>query len=385
MSLRIGIVGASGFVGSTLCERLYFSGNRDFVPFVHSPGNAWRVARLPVSIKTLDLLDRTQVLAAVSSCDVIVNCALTGNDPKSRGLRNLADAARRARLQRFVHLSSIAIYGRDPAPESTTEAGVPDPGANPYGVLKLAQDAIVFDLDRSGIPCFILCPGNIGGPYSLFMKGLAERLVLGPLPLVDGGRHPSNIIHVDNLVEAILAAIHGERGSGERYFVNEPRPVPWRQVFDDLSKLLGIRASYVDVSREEIVPLMHSAAPRVGLAGHLRIAASGEFRAALSALPAFRYLNGAAMGLYARLPVRYRVGLHERLSWPIRVSKPAPRPLLDERYVTVQARRFYHSPRKLQDGLGWRPVLDYEDGLQTTAAWLKFAQVDSFDRLPRGL
>lgn len=381
MNQRIGIVGASGFVGSALCERLYFSGVRDFVPFVHSTGNAWRVARLAVPIRSLDLLDREQVFAAVSSCDVIVNCALTGNDPKSRGLRNLADAARKSRLKRFVHLSSIAIYGRDPAPESAAETGKPDPGGNPYGVLKLGQDAIVFDLQRSGVPCFILCPGNIGGPYSLFMRGLAERLALGPLPLVDGGGYASNIIHVDNLVEAIIAAIRAERGSGERYFVNETRPVSWRQVFEDLGRLLGIRASFMEVARNDVVPLLSSAAPRVGIAGHLRIAASGEFRAALSMMPALRHLNEAAMRMFSKLPAGYRHGLRERLTWPIRVAKATSRVSLDDRYVTAQARRFYHSPMKLQDALDWQPALSYEEGLETTAAWLKFAQVVPVDRL----
>jgi len=374
MSAMIGIVGASGFVGSTLCERLYFSGNRSFVPFVHSPGNAWRIARLPIRLHSLDLLNRAQVFEAVSSCDVIVNCALTGDDLKSRGLRNLADAARAARLKRFVHLSSIAIYGRDPAPGTETEAAVPAPGDNPYGVLKLDQDRIIFELHRAGVPCFILCPGNIGGPYSLFMLGLARRLAHGPLPLVDGGRYPSNVIHVDNLVEAILAAVGAECGAGERYFVNETRPVPWRQVFEDLGRLLGIAVSYVDVSRDDVVPLLRSTEPRVGVAGHLRIAASGEFRAALSALPAFRALNDAAMGLFGKLPARYRHGLRERLTWPIRVTKADSGPSLDDRYVTVQARRVYHSPQKLREGLAWQPALGYVEGLETTAAWLRFAQ-----------
>jgi 2-alkyl-3-oxoalkanoate reductase len=375
MTQRIGIIGASGFVGSALCERLFFSGVRDFVPFVHSTGNAWRVARLPVPVRSVDLLDRQQVRAAVSSCDIIVNCSLIWNDPKSRGLRNLVDAAQGARLNRFVHLSSIAIYGRDPSPESATETGRPDPGGNPYGILKLRQDQMVFGLQRAGVPCFILCPGNIGGPYSLFMRGLAERLTQGPLPLIDGGNYPSNIIHVDNLVDAILAAIRSESVGGERYFVNESRPVPWRQVFDDLARLLGLRVSYVDVARADVLPLLSSVKPRIGLAGHLRIATSREFRSALSAMPAFRGLNNAATQLFGKLPTRYQLGIRERLTWPISISKQVSRLSLDDRYVTVQARRFYHSPQKLQETLGWRPALTYEEGLETTSSWLRFAQV----------
>jgi nucleoside-diphosphate-sugar epimerase len=375
MTQRIGIIGASGFVGSALCERLFFSGNRNFIPFVHSSGNAWRIARLPVPIRSVDLLDRQQVWAAISSCDVVVNCSLASNDRKSRGLRNLADAAKKARINRFVHLSSIAIYGRDPLLSSATEAGKPDPGGNPYGILKLRQDEIIFELHRAGVPSFILCPGNIGGPYSLFMRGLAERLARGPLPLVDGGSYPSNVIHIDNLIEAILAATRSERGAGERYFVNESQPVPWRRVFDDLGMLLGLRVSYVDIARKDVLPLLSSVTPRVGLAGHLRIAISGEFRSAISAMPMFRGLNDVAGLLFSKLPRRYQLGIRERLTWPIRVSKQTSGPSLDDRYVTVQARRFYHSAQKLRETLDWQPVLNYEEGLETTAAWLRFAGV----------
>ena len=38
--VKLGIFGASGFVGSALCERLYFEREFDFVCFVRSTGNA---------------------------------------------------------------------------------------------------------------------------------------------------------------------------------------------------------------------------------------------------------------------------------------------------------------------------------------------------------
>src|SRR6516225_7621069 len=75
--------------------------------------------------------------------------------------------------------------------------------------------------------------GQYCGPYSVFTIGLAEMLRAGRMPLVDGGGNPSNLTHVDDLVEAILAAIHCNGGAGERYFVTETRPVAWRKVFED--------------------------------------------------------------------------------------------------------------------------------------------------------
>jgi nucleoside-diphosphate-sugar epimerase len=375
MNAPIGIIGASGFVGASLCERLFFDGQHEFIPFIHTSGNAWRIARLPIRIRSLDLLDAQAVRHAVCSCGAIVNCALGSAQAMSRGLQNLVDAARQARLQKFVHFSSIAIYGQDPASDTVTERGMPNPGRNEYGRLKLRQDRIVQRLHDSGVPCYTLCPGNIAGPYSTFVAGLAERLVEGPLPLVDGGQYPSNLIHVDNLVEAVLACLRADRGPGQRYFVNETRPIPWRQVFDDLAALLGIKPSYCEVRREDVIPHLDPRESRLGLRGQLNVMLSREFRTALARLPAFGFINNAAYSTFARLPQHTQARVKERLQWPIRIPKSNTNgPALDDRYVRTQARRFYHSPERLL-ALGWRPPLTYERGLETTAAWLRFAGI----------
>jgi nucleoside-diphosphate-sugar epimerase len=382
--MRIGIIGASGFVGSALCERLHFLGHNDYIPFVRSSANAWRIARLPIRLQWLDLRDRNRVVQAVSGCDVVVNCALDSGDPQAVGLKNLLYAVRMARVRRFVHLSSIAIYGRNPAPESATESAAPNPGDNEYGRLKLRDDRLVAELDRAGVPSVILCPGNIGGPYSPFMRGLAERLGRGPLPLVDGGRHPSNIIHVDNLVEAILAVARATGGSGQRYFVNEIVPVPWRQVFDDLSRLLAFEPVYTEVDRAEILPLLEARMPAVGVAAHARVLMSGEFRDALSRLPVFGWVNQLAGRAFTSLPARYQGQIRERLTWPVPIEKVASEPALNDRYVTVQARCVYHSPRRLQEIFAWQPPLDYGRGMVTTVAWLRFAGVGAIKSVPDG-
>jgi hypothetical protein len=76
------------------------------------------------------------------------------------------------------------------------------------------------------------------------------------------------------------------------------------------------------------------------------------------------------------LPEQLQQGVKEHLKWPIRVAKMRNTgPSLDDRYVTVQLRRFYHSPAKARDTLGWVPPLSYERGLETLVAWLRFAGV----------
>lgn len=372
---KIGVFGASGFVGSTLCERLHFEGNRDFICFIRSSGNAGRISRLPVHIRTVDVLDRDEVLSAVADCEIVVNCILGNNASMLRGIDNLTSAARRTKPKKFIHLSSIAIYGQDPAPDSVTEEGIPNPGDNEYGIVKLRQDKAVMGLQRMGIPTYILCPGNITGPYSIFSRDLVLRLMSGPLPLVDGGRNPSNMIHVDNLVEAILAAIGSDGGAGERYFVNETRPISWREVFDDFSQRLGFSCDYVDVRREQVLPFLQERRSNGGLKNHMKIALSGEFRRAVAIMPVFERLNRFAATSFERFSPAVQNRIKERLKGPIHIEPSANGPRLDERYVKVQARRFCHSPEKLIRNLGWQPPLSYEGGVDTIISWLEFAGI----------
>lgn len=372
MTARLGVLGASGFVGSALCERLYFDGRRDFVAFCHSTGNGWRLTRLGgLRQELLDITDRERTLAALRQCDVIVNCALGSGAAMFQGLRNVLSAARKLRVRKVIHLSSIAIYGQDPGPDTVTEAAVPAPGDNLYARAKLAQDDLVLRYHRSGVPCYILCPGNIAGPYSFFARGLVERLAGGPLPLVDGGRYPTNLVHVDNLVEAILTAVRAESGAGERYFVNETVPVAWRRLYDDLATALGRHFAFEPVTRADVLPHVNPAPVHATLLSNFRGLASEEFRNALAVVPALASVERAISACYARLPRRIQADMRERLHGPARIAKVADSsPRLDDRYVTVQVRRFYHSPEKLAS-LGWRPPLSYDRGLETFVSWLR--------------
>ena len=370
---KIGIFGASGFVGSALCERLFFDGGRDFVAFIHTTGNAARIARFPIEIRSIDLMDAEQVCEVISGCSVIVNCARGSRLAMTRGFRNIVEAVKRARVGKFIHLSSMAIYGDDPDETSRTESGVPIPGRSEYGRIKLGQDQWVFRLQQSGVPCYVLCPDNIGGPYSPFALGLVTQLRAGAFPLVDGGRYPTNVVHVDNLVQAILAAIDSTHGAGERYFVNEEEEVGWKRYCEDLAGLLELECTFTEVARDDVLAQLSRRPGRVGVVDHVKIALSGEFRRGLAVMPAFAWLNETARRGFEALPAKWQAAVRERVERPTIITKQASVLPLDEPYVRFQARRFYHSPEKLRRILGYKPALDYSEGMKTTAAWLMAA------------
>ena len=64
---RLAILGASGFVGSTLCERLFRSRELEFRPLVHSFANTSRLARFPLELVTTHRFGLKDVDLAIRS------------------------------------------------------------------------------------------------------------------------------------------------------------------------------------------------------------------------------------------------------------------------------------------------------------------------------
>jgi len=383
---KLAVIGASGFVGSALCERLWFENAHSFTPFIHDAGNAARLARLPIKLRPLDLLDAGQVSAALEGHTTVINCSRGSDALMIQGLGNLIKAAKRNRIQQFIHISSTAIYGDDPPPASADESCPAEPGANSYGIQKKRQDDMVFALHGSGLPCWIFCPGNISGAFSAVSLGLAQALRSGVMGLVDGGLTPCNLVHVDNLVEAMLTALRNGQGSGERYFVNELTPVTWKQYFDDLLALSNLQCEYMPVARESILGLF-AKQPSAGVVEHFKIALSGEFRKGLMIMPVLQKLDAFAQQNFALLPrtVQQKARRHLQRPVVIRQEPVATGFSVQDVWVRAQIRRSFHSPQKAVQQLGFQPVLSYQRGLENIVRWLEFvfSDADAFTKATR--
>ena len=377
---RIAIVGASGFVGAALIERLYFDpawrDRFEFVAFIRGFGNAARITRLPIQIESLNLLDASRVRTALTGFDTVVNCTRGDTALMLKGLGNLMRAAEQNRVRKFVHLSSVTIYGEDPTSDSAREDAPLNPNRSAYGDMKAAQDEMVFTMHRRGLPSIILCPSNIGGPYSGLIIDAVAKLAAGEIVLVDEGRYPTNIVHVDNLVEAILCALQSDNGWGERYFVNEAEPVTWREFFGDLAGMLGIEPDFPQVTRDDVLRHMGSDRPaRPGLKSQAGALLSTEFREGLSVVPAFKSLNDSAKGVLNSLSPTWQERIRRRITRPTIIHPVRETRSLEHKLTTVQIRRVYHSPEKIVRQLGYKHLLDRPRGMETTRRWLEFANL----------
>lgn len=362
----VGVFGASGFVGASLVERLRRQ-KIHAVPIIHSAGNAWRLARDGAPLKFCDVRSRESVADAMRGCTHIVNCTRGDDATMVGGLQNLLAEAKARRIRRFVHLSSIAVYGVRPPPESFSEEAATRPPAGSYGAIKLRQDDLVARAHRDGVECAVLCLPNISGVYSSFVCNALDDIRRGALALVEGGRMPLNIVDVENLCYAIELALTAERVDGKRMFVTDGEGITWRDFADRLAPLAGLSEPLPSVPADEVA--CPPAARRASLGRSIAHLASSEVRDALGRDPLIGKAEQQAHALVARLPDGWRERLRLAIDGPIRVEKAPTRPRFGSRYMEQQLRGVAHRNERAVRLLGYSPIVEFDDSMTRFCDW----------------
>jgi dihydroflavonol-4-reductase len=258
------VTGASGFVGTNLVRAL---GERGWSVRALVRGDAPTLAALDVERIAGDLF-APHLADAMDGADAVFHVAATyslwrrDRDEVLRanvdGTRAVLDAARRARVPRVVHTSSVAAIG-------VRHGGIPadethqSPLAELIGTYKrskyLAERAARLAFER-GQDVVIVNPTTPVGPWDARPTPTGDilvRFLTGRMPAyVDTGL---NLVDVRDVAAAHLAAY--ERGrAGERYIIGAEN-LTLREILERLSGITGLPAPSVRLPR--IVPLAYAA------------------------------------------------------------------------------------------------------------------------------
>jgi nucleoside-diphosphate-sugar epimerase len=158
------------------------------------------------------------------------------------GTRNVLDAAGRGGAQRFVHLSSVVVFGFD-FPDRVDERHPVRPNGVPYVDTKVASEQVVLQAHAAGeLACTVVRPGDVYGPGSrpwtvVPVRELRARRLL--LPAM--GRGVFSPAYIDNLVEGIVRAAGAEQGPGQVFTLTDGSGVETRDFFGRYARMLGGR------------------------------------------------------------------------------------------------------------------------------------------------
>ncbi|MEO9971212.1 MAG: NAD(P)-dependent oxidoreductase [Hyphomonadaceae bacterium] len=226
------VTGATGFLGGTLVRKLLARGNdvtasgRQISKLDALAGLGARILPLDLGVSEKSNRATDPLAHDMPTCRAMVHCAALSSPwgrradferANIRGTQTAIELAREIGVSRFVYISTPSVYFQFADQENVSEeTPLPRP-VNDYAATKLEAEALV--LEATDIDPVVLRPRGL---YGAGDKALLPRLLLaaraGALPLMRGGAAAIDLTHIDDVVDAVMAAIEVEGLEGERVF-----------------------------------------------------------------------------------------------------------------------------------------------------------------------
>ena len=209
MKKRYLVTGGAGFLGINLVRYLLARGHDvtslDFAEFDYED------VKNKIRIIKGDIRDKNAVKSAMEGVDIVVHtaAALPLYSAKDifttdiQGTRNLLEAAYEKKVERFVHVSSTAVYGI-PDHHPLRETDKLD-GVGPYGKAKILAEEVCLEFRKKGMCVPIIRPKSFIGPERLGVFALFYDWAKDGknFPMIGSGKNRYQLFDVEDLCDAI--------------------------------------------------------------------------------------------------------------------------------------------------------------------------------------
>jgi UDP-glucose 4-epimerase len=234
---KVLVTGGAGFIGSHLVDRLVREGHPVRIIDNLSSGKLENIQQHidtnKVEFIKGDIRDTALVKKSVDGVGFVVHLAAIISVPFSvenpdltfdvniQGTHNLLVAATEKNVEKFVFISSCAVYG-DPESKPVTEKTKTSP-ISPYAESKLIAERYCLSYNQSNqLKTVVLRFFNVYGPrqsmnaYSgvitIFINKVKQKQ---PLIIYGDGSQTRDFVNVRDIVDAILVAMKNQKAEGE--------------------------------------------------------------------------------------------------------------------------------------------------------------------------
>lgn len=227
------VFGGSGFVGRNVVRELAKRGWRVRVA-VRRPHLAQFLRPMgavgQIQLKQCNIRYRPSIEEALKGADAVVNLvgilhqegAQSFDAVQSRGAAAIAECARAAGIENFVQLSAI---GADPD------------SASAYARTKAEGERAVRDLVPTAA---IMRPSIIFGLEDNFFNKFAAMAMMSPaLPMIGGGKTKFQPVYVDDIADAICAALENPEARGKTFELGGPRVYTFKELMQLMLSEIG--------------------------------------------------------------------------------------------------------------------------------------------------
>jgi UDP-glucose 4-epimerase len=243
--LNVLVTGATGFVGQHLIEYLKLDGyNIKAISRKLIPG---------VDTVICDFLKDDIPDNALKGIDIVFHLAGYAHDLKSQSgiektyqkinvnvTADLLSLSVKHNVKNFIFVSSVKAGGSPIRAVCATEEDQNNP-AGMYGETKREAELKILEIGRkSDMHVSILRPALIYGPKAkgnlqLMMQGINKGW-FPPLPETGNRR---SMIHVDDVVQALLLLVNSQQANGEIFIATDGRTYSSRNIYETMCRVLG--------------------------------------------------------------------------------------------------------------------------------------------------
>src|SRR3954452_6733349 len=243
------VTGGSGFVGGALIRRLAREG-WTVRALARSDRSVESVERAGAEAVRGDLDDVNAMRAGADGADVFHHAAAKVEDfgdPADfqrvtvQGTKNALEAARDAKVPRFVHVGTeAALMAGQPLVNVDETTPLRPDSAAPYPWSKARAEQAVRDANANGLETVVVRPRFVWGRGdTTLLPQIVEMTKQGNFAWIGGGGQLTAAPQIDNTVEGLV--LGAQRGNpGGVYFVTDGEPVVFREFVGDLMRTQGV-------------------------------------------------------------------------------------------------------------------------------------------------
>jgi NADH dehydrogenase len=242
--MKVFLTGATGFVGKNLLQKLLAEGHAVRAALRGLPGQKARLVqgfheKRDFQYVPGDVVEGTGLDRGMQGCDAVIHLVgiITekGKNTFERvhhlGTRNVVEAAKRAGIKRFFHMSALGVRADGPAE---------------YQRSKWRGEE---EVRQSGIPYCILRPSLIFGPGDGFVTQMIETMRSAPLlrPVPGDGTPKYRPIFIHDVTTCFVRALTAEAAMNQMIELGGADELSLNEILAEIARCAGVRKSPVHI------------------------------------------------------------------------------------------------------------------------------------------
>lgn len=253
------VTGATGLVGSHLCEYLVNKGYNVKALVRVSSDKRFLDSLKKVEYIYADLKEKEKLNEAFKDIDIVFHCAaqvslLNTYDhdhaaTNIQGTRNILDACVKNKVKKVVYVSTLGVLGimkdhyaeKEDAPYIKT--------GNPYFDTKIDAERIVTNYYHDkNLPVVIIRPGFLIGERDRNgLPHIMPYLLRNQMAYIGHGNNDISLTCAKNLVQAITLAGENENSAGQIYNITDGSGISSKQYINELCSIMNMSEPKVHI------------------------------------------------------------------------------------------------------------------------------------------